>query len=282
MKLPERLDDLTDGYDAIFCDVWGVLHNGEVAFPQAVAALQRARARGVTVILVTNAPRPFPSVVAQMTLLGVPEDAYDRVVTSGDVTRDLIAEGPRKVFHIGSERELVIYDGLDVELVEEFEASGVVCTGLYDDETETPENYAELLQRLRSRNLPFICANPDIMVERGTRLIWCAGALARDYGQLGGRTLIAGKPHRPIYEAAAKAVEEIRGKAVDRKRILGIGDGVLTDVKGAANFGLDVLYISGGVHASDYVADGNVDLDKMDAFLQKHGHAPIASLYALV
>lgn len=282
MKLPERLDDLTDGYDAIFCDVWGVLHNGEVAFPQAVAALQRARAKGLTVILVTNAPRPFPSVIAQMTLLGVPEDAYDRVVTSGDVTRDLITEGPRKVFHIGSERELVIYDGLDVELVEEFEASGVVCTGLYDDETETPENYAELLQRLRSRNLPFICANPDIMVERGPRLIWCAGALARDYGQLGGRTLIAGKPHRPIYEAAAKAVEEIRGQAVDRKRILGIGDGVLTDVKGAANFGLDVLYISGGVHASDYAADGNVDLDKMSAFLEKHGHAPIASFYALV
>ncbi len=282
MLHPAKLDDLFDRYDVIFSDVWGVLHNGEVAFPQAVAALQRARAKGVTVILVTNAPRPFPSVVAQMTLLGVPEDAYDRVVTSGDVTRDLIAEGPRKVFHIGSERELVIYDGLDVELVEEFEASGVVCTGLYDDETETPENYAELLQRLRSRNLPFICANPDIMVERGPRLIWCAGALARDYGQLGGRTLIAGKPHRPIYEAAAKAVEEIRGQAVDRKRILGIGDGVLTDVKGAANFGLDVLYISGGVHASDYVADGNVDLDKMDAFLQKHGHAPIASLYALV
>ena len=282
MKLPERLDDLTDGYDAIFCDVWGVLHNGEVAFPQAVAALQRARAKGLTVILVTNAPRPFPSVIAQMTLLGVPEDAYDRVVTSGDVTRDLITEGPRKIFHIGSERELVIYDGLDVELVEEFEASGVVCTGLYDDETETPDNYAELLQRLRSRNLPFICANPDIMVERGSRLIWCAGALARDYGQLGGRTLIAGKPHRPIYEAAAKAVEEIRGQAVDRKRILGIGDGVLTDVKGAANFGLDVLYISGGVHAADYAADGIVDFDKMDAFLKKHGHATIASLYALV
>ncbi len=232
MKLPERLDDLTDGYDAIFCDVWGVLHNGEVAFAPAVEALKRARAKGITVILVTNAPRPFGSVIAQMTLLGVPEDAYDRVVTSGDVTRDLIIEGPRKVFHIGSERELAIYEGLDVELVEEFEASGVVCTGLYDDETETPENYVELLQRLRSRNLPFICANPDIMVERGPRLIWCAGALARDYGQLGGRTLIAGKPHRPIYEAASKAVEEIRGAPVEKSRILGIGDGVLTDVKG--------------------------------------------------
>ena len=169
MKLPERLDDLTDGYDAIFCDVWGVLHNGEVAFAPAVEALKRARAKGITVILVTNAPRPFGSVIAQMTLLGVPEDAYDRVVTSGDVTRDLIIEGPRKVFHIGSERELAIYEGLAVELVEEFEASGVVCTGLYDDETETPENYVELLQRLRSRNLPFICANPDIMVERTRR-----------------------------------------------------------------------------------------------------------------
>ncbi|MDT6940902.1 TIGR01459 family HAD-type hydrolase [Brucella pseudogrignonensis] len=282
MKLPERLDDLTDGYDAIFCDVWGVLHNGEVAFATAVAALKRARAKGITVILVTNAPRPFGSVIAQMTLLGVPEDAYDRVVTSGDVTRDLIVEGPRKIFHIGSERELAIYEGLDVELVEEFEAAGVVCTGLYDDETETPENYAELLQRLRSRNLPLICANPDIMVERGPRLIWCAGALAREYSQLGGRTLIAGKPHRPIYEAASKAVEEIRGRPVDKSRILGIGDGVLTDVKGAADYGLDVLYISGGVHAADYTLDGNVDLERMTAFLQKHGHSPIASLYALV
>lgn len=282
MKLPERLDDLTDEYDAIFCDVWGVLHNGVEAFAPAVAALKRARAKGITVILVTNAPRPFGSVIAQMTLLGVPEDAYDRVVTSGDVTRDLIIEGPRKVFHIGSERELAIYEGLDVELVEEFEASGVVCTGLYDDETETPENYAELLQRLRSRNLPFICANPDIMVERGPRLIWCAGALAREYGQLGGRTLIAGKPHRPIYEAASKAVEEIRGHTVDKSRILGIGDGVLTDVKGAADYGLDVLYISGGVHAADYTTDGTVDFERMDAFLKKHGNAPVASLYALV
>ncbi len=167
--------------------------------------------------------------------LGVPADAYDRVVTSGDVTRDLIAEGPRKIFHIGCERELGLYDGLDVELVEEFEAAGIVCTGLFDDESETPDDYTELLKRLRSRNLPFICANPDIMVERGARLIWCAGALAREYGQLGGRTLIAGKPHRPIYEAALRFAEEIRGAKIDRSRILGIGDGVLTDVKGPPN-----------------------------------------------
>ncbi len=282
MKQLERLDDLTDRYDVLFCDVWGVVHNGVTAYPAAVAALERARVKGVTVILVTNSPRPHPGVEAQMRLLGVPEDAYDRVVTSGDVTRDLIAEGPRKIFHIGNERELSIYDGLGVELVEEFEASGVVCTGLFDDEVETPENYTELLKRLRSRNLPFICANPDIMVERGARLVWCAGALARDYGQLGGRTLIAGKPHRPIYEAALHAAEEIRASAVDKSRILGIGDGVLTDVKGAANFGLDVLYVSGGIHAADYTADGALDLDRMNAFLEKHGAYPVATLQALV
>lgn len=282
MKLPERLDELTDNYDAIFCDVWGVLHNGVVSFAAAVDALKRARAKGVTVVLVTNAPRPYPSVVAQLSLLGVTEDAYDRIVTSGDVTRDLIVEGPRKVFHIGSERELAIYDGMNVELVEEFEAAGVVCTGLYDDEVETPETYAEMLQRLRSRNLPMICANPDIVVERGSRLVWCAGALAREYSQLGGRTLIAGKPHRPIYEAAQCAAEETRGQTIDKSRILAIGDGVLTDVKGAVDYGVDVLYISGGIHASDYTIDGTVDHEKMNAFLKKHGHNPVAAMHALV
>ncbi len=282
MKQLHRLDDLTGQYDVLFCDVWGVVHNGVAAYPAAVAALRRARADGVTVVLVTNSPRPHPGVEAQMAQLGVPGDAYDRVVTSGDVTRDLIAVGPRRVFHIGTDRELALYDGLDVELVEEFEADGVVCAGLFDDETETPDDYKELLQRLRSRNLPFICANPDIMVERGSRLIWCAGALAREYTLLGGRTMIAGKPHRPIYEAALRAAETLRGGPVDKSRILGVGDGVLTDVKGAADFGLDVLYISGGVHAADYAEAGVVDLAKMDAFLQKHGHRPVATLYALV
>lgn len=282
MKLPERLDDLTPDYDVLFCDVWGVIHNGEASFPRAVAALKRARQTGVTVILVTNSPRPNASVAVQLEALGVDADAYDRIVTSGDVTRDLIKEGPRKVLHIGDERELSIYDGLDVELTEESDATGVVCTGLYDDEAEKPEDYADLLQRLRSRNLPFICANPDLMVERGTRLIWCAGALARDYAQLGGRTLIAGKPHRPIYEAALHAAEEVRGKPVDMARILAVGDGVLTDVKGAVQFGVDVLYISGGVHAADYASNGEVDIERMAAFLDKHGSKPVAALQSLV
>lgn len=282
MQHPAKLDDLFGNYDVIFSDVWGVLHNGEVAFRPAVDALKRAREAGVKVVLITNSPRPFPGVMAQMELMGITTESYDQIVTSGDVTRDLIAAGPRKIFHLGPERELAIYDGLDVELVEEYEASGVVCTGLVDDEVEKPEDYAPMLQRFRSRDLPFVCANPDLVVERGSRLIWCAGVLARDYGQLGGRTLIAGKPHNPIYAAAMQAAENLTGKPVDKSRILAIGDGMLTDVKGAQNYGVDVLYISGGIHAAEYIAKGEVDHDKLIAFLGRHGEAPQSTMRALV
>ena len=272
----ERLDEIVGRYSAVFCDVWGVLHNGETAFSSAAAALAAARTRGVAVILITNAPRPHPGVIAQLAAIGVSEDAWDRVITSGDVTRELIAEGPRKVFHLGPDRDHSIYDGLDVELVEEFEASSVVCTGLFDDETETPEDYADMLRRFRSRNLPFICANPDIVVERGDRLIWCAGALARDYGQLGGRTLISGKPHRPIYEGASAAAAEILGRPVPASEVLAIGDGILTDVKGAASNGYDVLFVSAGIHARDYGDPENPDVELLGSFLGRHGHNPVA------
>jgi HAD superfamily hydrolase (TIGR01459 family) len=258
------------------CDVWGVVHNGETHFPAAAAALAQARKAGLAVVLITNSPRRNADVIAQLRVIGVPDDAFDRVVTSGDVTRDLIAEGPRKVFHLGPDRDVTIYDGLDVELVEEFEAQAVVCTGLFDDEAETPEDYAEMLARLRARNLPFICANPDIIVERGDRLIWCAGALARDYAQLGGRTLIAGKPHAPIYAAAMKAACEALGRDLTRNQALAIGDGMMTDVKGGADNGFDVLYISGGIHARDYGDPLRPDPARLAAFLEKHGYRPVA------
>ncbi len=274
----QRLDELTNRYDVLLCDVWGVLHNGVDSFASASGALAAARQAGLTVVLITNAPRRFDSVAQQIHSLGVPESSYDRIVTSGDVTRELIRAAPRRVFHLGPERDETLYEGLDVELVEEREADVVVCTGLFDDETETPEDYAEMLTRFRSRDLPFICANPDIVVERGHRLIWCAGALARDYGQLGGRTLIAGKPHRPIYEAAVAAAEEARGERVDRARVIAIGDGMLTDIKGADLFGIDALYISGGIHAGDYVMGGVHDLEKLQAFLKKHGSNPVATM----
>lgn len=263
-------------YAAILCDVWGVVHNGETAFPPAASALKAAREKGLAVILITNSPRPHEGVEAQLAALGVPSDAWDRVVTSGDVTRDLIRAAPRKLFHLGPERELSIYDGIDIELVEEFEADAVVCTGLVDDETETPEDYSEMLRRLRSRNLPFICANPDIVVERGDRLIWCAGALARDYAMLGGRTLVAGKPHRPIYEAAMRAAGDVLGRQLAANEALAIGDGMLTDIKGAADSGIDALYVSGGIHARDYGETDNPDAEKLAAFLGKHGYHPVA------
>ena len=272
----DTLDSLAGGYNAILSDVWGVVHNGVRSSPEACAALARARAKGLAVILITNAPRPRGDVEAQLRSLDVPREAYDELITSGDVTRELIQTAPRRVFHVGSERELTLYDGLDVELVDEFEADAVVCTGLFDDETETPDDYAEMLRRLRSRDLPFICANPDIVVERGNRLVWCAGALARDYGQLGGRTLIAGKPHRPIYDAALKAAGRILGRDVERREVLAIGDGVLTDVKGAEQAGLDVLYVSAGVHAREYGEAHSPDLGRLAAFLDKHGQHPVA------
>ncbi|GAB5507129.1 MAG: TIGR01459 family HAD-type hydrolase [Rhizobiaceae bacterium] len=276
--LPKKIDALaviSGDYDVILCDVWGVLHNGVEAALPAVEALQKARGEGKIVVLITNAPRPREPVSAAMGRIGVPRDAWDRMVTSGDVTRDLIAENARRIYHVGPDSDASLLEGLDIELVEEFEAQTVVCTGLFEDEVETPEDYAETLMRLRARDLPFICANPDIVVERGDRMIWCAGALARDYAQLGGRTLIAGKPHKPIYDAALDAARELLGSDVPAARVLAIGDGVLTDIKGAAAYGIDALFITAGIHAGEY---GGADPEpaQLAAFLDRHGFQPRA------
>ena len=274
-KMTDSLAAIGEGYTIVLCDVWGVLHNGMRAFPDAVAALRAARGRGQAVVLVTNSPRPRAGVAEQLALLDVPADCYDAIVSSGDVTRRLIADGPRRVFHLGPDRDLAIYDGLDVELSEEFEAQAIVCTGMFDDD-ETPDDYAEMLERFRARNLPFICANPDIVVERGDELIWCAGALARDYALLGGRTEIAGKPHRPIYEAALAAASAVLGREATKAEALAIGDGILTDIKGAADNGLDVLFVSGGIHAAEYGPARAPDPAGVAAFLEKHGYSPVA------
>ena len=274
-QMIETLAPLARRYGVVLCDVWGVLHNGVRAFPEAVAALQEVRAAGQKVVLLTNSPRRREGVAEQLALLGVPADCYDRIVTSGDVTRRLIAEGPRRIFHLGPDHDLTLYDGLDVELSEEFEAQGVVCTGMFDDD-ETPEDYAPMLERFRSRNLPFICANPDIVVERGDQMVWCAGALARDYAQMGGRTQVAGKPHRPIYEAALAVAAEVVGREVAKSEALAIGDGVLTDVKGAADNGIDVLFVSAGIHASEFGAAHAPDPARLTTFLEKHGYSPVA------
>ena len=272
------LDQISGRYTALLCDVWGVLHNGIRHFEPAADALAAARERGVAVVMITNSPRPHEGVEAQFATIGVPKASWDSVVTSGDVTRELVNSGPRKVFHLGPDRDLSLFDGLDIDLVEEFEANSVVCTGLLDDEVETPDDYREILARLRARNLPFVCANPDIIVERGEKIIWCAGSLARAYAQLGGRTLIAGKPHAPIYAAALKAASDVLGREVSRDEVLAIGDGVLTDIKGASDNGIDALYVSGGVHARDYGHPDDPEPEKLQAFLDGHGFHPVATM----
>ena len=194
----EHFASLAPGYDAVLCDVWGVVHNGLAAFPEACDALMRLRERGSSVVLLTNAPRPGKVVMTLLDKLGVPRQAYDDIVSSGDVTRAVIAERPdKKLLHIGPERDLPIFDGLDLQFVTIEAADYVVCTGLSDDEIETPESYRALLTSLRARNLFMLCANPDVVVERGDKLVYCAGALADLYGELGGevaRSIAAALP----------------------------------------------------------------------------------------
>ena len=271
----ESLRDITGNYDVILCDVWGVVHNGVTAFLDACAALRAAREAGVTVVLITNSPRRSDGVVRQFRNIGVPEATFDGMVTSGDVTRTLIErQGPKKIYLIGPERDWALVEGLPVTSVGAADADIIVCTGLFDDETQTPEDYRASLEALRARDLTMICANPDLMVERGTHMIYCAGALAQVYRSLGGETLVAGKPHAPIYAASLAEAERLRGP-FERGRVLAIGDGMPTDVRGAIDQGLDLLYISGGIHAGDYAnGDGGTDEAEMHRFLERSDAAP--------
>jgi HAD superfamily hydrolase (TIGR01459 family) len=248
----ERFSTLADGYDVVLSDVWGVIHNGIAAFPEACDALMRFRATGGSVSLSTNAPRPGEVVVKLLDRLKVPHDSYDAIVSSGDVTRAVMAERSQKaVFHIGPERDLPIFDGLGLRFVPLEQAEYVVCTGLFNDEVETPENYRELLTAVRARGLFMLCGNPDLVVERGETLVYCAGALADLYGTLGGEVLYAGKPHRPIYDLALDRLVALRGGPAPRQRVLAIGDSVRTDLTGADRFGIDCLFVTAGIHAEE-------------------------------
>jgi len=274
----EGLAALAPRYDAVFCDVWGVLHNGLAVHGEAAEALRRFRSLGKRVVLITNAPRPQGPIVEQLRALGAPDDAYDAVVTSGDVTRGLLAARPgARVFHLGPERDLSLYDGLDLSFAGEADADLVSATGLFDEFAETPEDYRDLFLRLVERSLPMVCANPDLVVERGDRLLWCAGALAELYESLGGRVTVAGKPHAPIYEAALNAAG-----SPERSRVLAIGDGLPTDVAGAARAGIDFLFVTGGIHAADFGALHAPDADSVRRRLETDGLTAIGFLPRLV
>lgn len=253
---PAGLSALAPDYEALLVDVWGVIHNGVTAFAPAVDALTRFRREtGGPVVLITNAPRPAPPIVEQLGQLGVPAEAFDAVVTSGDVTRGQIARlGAAALYHVGPERDLSLYDGLDVRLVGAEDAEAICCTGLFDDYNETPEDYRDSLAALAARRLPLVCANPDIVVQRGGDRIYCAGSLAALYAELGGEVRQAGKPHAPIYEAAFERLGGILGRAPDRDRVLAIGDGLMTDIKGAVGQGVAALLITAGIHAAEFGA----------------------------
>lgn len=272
------LKQLADGYDAVMCDVWGVLHNGVAAFPGAVSALLAFRDQGKQVILITNAPRPADPIRRQLKLLDVPDSAYDDLVTSGDVTRAVIAARPgARLFHIGPERDLSFYDGLDITLSDEAGADLVGCTGLFDDTVETPEDYRPLLARLAARRLTMVCANPDIVVERGTTLVYCAGAIAELYAGIGAEVILVGKPHAPIYEAA-----RARLAGGPDARVLAIGDGLRTDILGAVSNGLDVLFVTAGIHSADFGSPEAPDPDRVRARLAAEGLSATAFLPMLV
>jgi HAD superfamily hydrolase (TIGR01459 family) len=274
LRFVERLRDLVDDTEVVLSDIWGVVHNGLEAFPEACEALHSYRGRGGTVILITNAPRPADSVQQQLRKLGVADDAYDAIVSSGDLTRHYVADHPgRKVFWLGPERDTSIYRGLDPALAPLEEADYIVCTGLLDDETEKAEDYRAMMTQARERKLPLICANPDIVVERGDRLIYCAGAIAELYRELGGEVIFYGKPHRPIYERAMELAAERRGHAVALKEVLAIGDSVRTDLAGAHGFGIDCLFVTRGIHAEEFAG-----VDQLDPASVKElfGHPPLA------
>ena len=275
--------DIADRYDLILCDVWGVLHNGLEAFPAAGEALTRFREKGGRVVLVSNAPRPGWLVVRQLDQYGVPKTAYDDVRTSGDLSRAIVAENGTKAFHhIGPERDLGLFRGLDGRATTLDEAEYVVVTGPFDDENETAEDYADTLAAMKARDLPMICANPDLVVERGHKLIVCAGAIAAAYEDIGGRTITPGKPHRPIYDAALALGEELLGRPLDRRRALGLGDAIRTDIAGGVGAGIDTLLVARGIHAVEMGASHEaIDPDFALAWASSQSHRPTYVIHDL-
>lgn len=267
------LSEIAGDYDVVLSDVWGVIHNGREAFAPACAALARfGRERG-PVVLISNAPRPASAVRPQLDELGVPREAWATLVTSGDATRrELEARSPGPVWAIGPERDQPLYEGLSLQFSGPERAAVIACTGLEDDERETAEDYRQRLRPAAARGLPFVCANPDRVVQRGDDLIPCAGALADVYAELGGQVVMAGKPHAPIYALALAEAEARLGRPVNRGRVLAVGDGLPTDVQGAEAQGLDCLFVADGIHAADLLdGDGQPDVERAAVMLREAG-----------
>ncbi len=274
---------LAPDYDVLLCDVWGVVHNGLRSFSEPCEALMRVRARAAAVILITNAPRPNVAVIRQLDRLQVLHEVYDGLVSSGDVTRDVIQSRPgQSIFHIGPERDHSIFAGLDLRFAALEKADYVVCSGLFDDEKETPDDYRERLGLMLKRKLFMLCGNPDVVVERGDRLVYCAGSIADIYAGMGGAVLYAGKPYRPIYELALAKAEAALGRKADMRRVLAIGDSVRTDLAGAHAFGVDCLFVTAGIHAEELGGRGQPEAHAISGLFAAAGQLPKAVMRQLV
>ena len=274
IPLIDSIASVATGTRAWLVDIWGVMHNGVVPFADACAACIRFREQDGIVVLVSNSPRPHDSVAAQLDGIGVPRTCWDAIVTSGDVARTLIARySGRPILHIGPERDLFTLAGLDLIRVDAENAEAVVCTGLYDDESETPDDYAALLATCRQRQLPMICANPDVMVERGGRIVYCAGAVARAYAALGGSVEYAGKPYMPIYDLTFGMLEKLAPGSSEKSGLIAIGDGIGTDIAGAAAASIRSVFIASGVHVQ-----GGLDAAAIAALFLPGAPQPIAAM----
>lgn len=264
-----RLSDLAADYDAILCDVWGVIRGGRSVIPEALEALVNYREQGGTVVLLSNSPRRATSLITHLTQLGAPRGAFDDAVTSGEATfAELTRRAPGPAYKLGPDFDDPLYEGSGLEFAPLDKAAFVSCTGLIDYETETPDDYEDLLREAQLRGLPMVCANPDIIVQLGETLAYCAGALAQRYEAMGGEVIIAGKPNPPIYDLAYDRIDALRG-ATDKARILAIGDGPETDIKGATAEGLDALFIAGGIAANRFTS--GFSRDQAEAMLAEQG-----------
>ncbi|SFK26823.1 TIGR01459 family HAD-type hydrolase [Methylocapsa palsarum] len=291
-RIVHGLADLANGYDVILCDVWGVLHDGAQYSEKAADALARFRTKGGKVALITNSPNPSRIVRAQLELLGVPANAYDAIVSSGDVTLSMLAErAGEAVFHLGPPAETALFDellavsGKPQRRASLEHADFVLCTGLVDPYGGKPSDYDPILGRMLAKRLDFICANPDIVVEIGGELSYCAGAIAERYAGMGGKVIEAGKPYAPIYDKAMRLISETNsGVAPDRSRVLAIGDAMHTDIKGARAQKFDSLLVASGLHREQLQAAKGAELARavLRQFVDEAGFAPTAAIPELV
>ncbi|MDB5498504.1 MAG: putative sugar phosphatase of the superfamily [Phenylobacterium sp.] len=278
-KLAAGLSQLSADYDTLLCDVWGVIHNGRESFPAACAALARYRAQRGPVILISNSPRPAGPVIEQLDGLGVPREAWSQIVTSGDATRLLLAErAPGPAWLIGPDRDAPLYEGLGIEASDLDHARFISVTGPYDDENDEPADYRDRFCAAIERDLELICANPDIVVQRGDKLIYCGGALAQLYESLGGRVTMAGKPYPAIYGLSLAQAEAALGRPLDARRVLCIGDGLPTDIRGANARGLDVLFVANGIHGGETVGPEGLNVPAVEDLLRQEG---LSATYAI-